>query len=202
MSQAASIVAAGSRRLHNLAWEKRLGISTRGVVPVEHPDSVHYASMSYATIHRTLTALRLRSDDVFVDIGCGKGRVLCCAARTRVGRVVGVDLSAELCEEATGNARRARGLRSTIEVHLGLADEFDYSRGTAFFLFSPFGLDTLRRVLAKIRADRGERPVRIAYANPAFQEAFVEQTWLEQYDFWDRTQRHDEHSVAFYRGGD
>src|SRR5262245_4234511 len=33
-------------RLGNLWWERRLRISTRGVVPVEHHDSVHYATMN------------------------------------------------------------------------------------------------------------------------------------------------------------
>ena len=189
-------------RLRNLAWERRLGISTRGVVTVEHPDAYHYASMGYAGIHRTLEALELVSEDVFVDIGCGKGRVLCCAARWPVAKVLGVDLSAEFCEEARENARRAKGLLAPVEVHTGLADEFDYAECSAYFLFSPFGAETMRNVLTKIHADRAGRPVRIAYVNPAHPEVFDEQTWLERYDFWDRTQRHDEHSVAFYRGNE
>jgi SAM-dependent methyltransferase len=188
-----------AQRLRNLAWERRLGIATRGCVGVDHPDASHYATMSYALIHRMLGALDLRRDDVFVDVGCGKGRVLCCAARSTVRKVEGVDLSAELCEQARGNARRARGQRSPIEVHQAFAEEFDYSECTVYFLFSPFGPDTMRKVLTKIRADRAGRPVRIAYANPAYPEPFVEQTWLDQYEVWDREQRHEEHSIAFYR---
>src|SRR5690242_17376110 len=86
------------RRLDNLFSERRLGISTRGVVLVDHPDASLYAAMDYASIRRTLAALELRPDDVFIDIGCGKGRVLCCAAKSDVGRVVGVDLSLEFCD--------------------------------------------------------------------------------------------------------
>lgn len=194
-----SRAAGGTQRLQNLVWERRLGISTRGRIAVDHPDAGHYAAMNYASINRTLAALQLRRDDVFVDIGCGKGRVLCCAARWTVSKVLGVDLSAEFCAEARHNAQRARGMRSPIEVHTGLADEFDYSACTVCFLFSPFGPDTMRKVLTKIRIDRGARPVRMAYANPAYPEPFAEQTWLERYDFWDRAQRHEEHSVAFYR---
>jgi SAM-dependent methyltransferase len=192
-------VASAALRLRNLAWEHRLGVSTRGVVEVPHHDASHYAAMSYVSINRALAALNLRSDDVFVDIGSGKGRVLCCAARSSVTKVLGVDLSDELCEDARRNARRAHGLRAPIEVHTGLADEFDYSECTVYFLFSPFGAETMLKVLAKIREDRAGRPVRIAYANPAYPEAFAAQTWLERYEWWDRAQRHDEHSVAFYR---
>ena len=199
LSQLPQRVPETARRLNNLVWEYRMGISTRGVIEVDHPDAGHYAAMSYRSIFATLAALRLGRDDVFVDIGCGKGRVLCCAARTPMRKVVGVDLSAELCEDARCNAARARGLKTPIEVHCALADDFDYSEGTVFFLFSPFGAETMRRVLAKIHADRGSGDVRIAYANPAYPEPFAEQAWLERYEFWDRLERNDEHSVAFYR---
>jgi cyclopropane fatty-acyl-phospholipid synthase-like methyltransferase len=198
---AGSTAAAGRavQRLSNLLWERRLDISTRGVVPVDHPDSVHYAAMNYASVNRVLDHLELAPSDVFVDIGSGKGRVLCCAARHRVARVVGVDLSAEFCEQARRNALRTRGRRSPIEVNNAFADEFDYSECTVYFLFSPFGEDTLRRVLAKIHKDRDGRPVRFAYANPGYPAAFADQAWLERYDFWDATSRGEEHSVAYYR---
>jgi hypothetical protein len=71
-------------RLNNLWWEYRLGVSTRGIVPTDHPDSVHYATMRYSTVWTILRHLDLRAPDVFMDIGSGKGRVLCCAARHRV----------------------------------------------------------------------------------------------------------------------
>jgi cyclopropane fatty-acyl-phospholipid synthase-like methyltransferase len=192
-------VFSAAERVRNLVWERRLDVSTRGVVAVDHPDASLYAAMHYVSINRALAALELWPDDVFVDIGCGKGRVLCCAARSRVAKVVGVDLSEEFCEQARQNARRVRGLRAPIEVTTGLAEEFDYSECTAFFMFSPFGPDTMRKVLSKIHADRGQRPVRIAYAHPAYPAPFAEQAWLERYDFWDHAQRPDKHSVAFYR---
>jgi len=166
-------------------------------VAVDHPDSSNYSAMHYSTIRKVLARLALEPSDVFVDIGSGKGRVLCCAALYPMRAVIGVDLSEELNEQARMNARHARGLRAPIEVHTVLADEFDYSECTVAFLFSPFGPETLRKVLSKIHADRGDRPVRIAYANPAHLEVFAEQDWLEQYDFWD-TETH-EHGVRFYR---
>ena len=45
-------------RLNNLWWERRLGVSTRGIVPTDHPDSVHYATMGYATIRAILPSSR------------------------------------------------------------------------------------------------------------------------------------------------
>jgi SAM-dependent methyltransferase len=202
MSGVADAMVAGrrqARRMNNLFWERRLGVTTRGVVAVDYPDASQYASIDYALIVRILRRLALQPDDVLVDVGCGKGRVLCCAARFPVRQVVGVDLSEEFCAQARANAERTRGRRSPIEVHQGFAQEFDYSEGTALYMFSPFGPETMEQVLTKIRKDRAGGPVRIAYSNPAFADVFAGQDWLERYDFWDRAASGEEHSVAFYR---
>ncbi len=125
--------------------------------------------------------------------------MLCCAARYPISKVIGVDLSEESNNEARSNAKRARGLRAPIEVHTAFADEFDYSQGTVYYFFCPFGAETMQKVLSKIHSDRDDQPVRMAYANPAHREIFAEQSWLEEYDFWENDARRHEHAVAFYR---
>jgi SAM-dependent methyltransferase len=187
-----------STRLSNLWWERRLRISTGGVIPVSHGDSHHYATMNYTSIWSVLDHLDLGPSDVFVDVGCGKGRVLCCAARRPVGRVVGVDLSEPFCELARENARGMRGRRAPIFVETAFADEFDYSDATALFLFDPFGPATLGALLEKIgRELRGS--LRIAYANPTHESVFQRQSWLELSDRWSKATSDIEHSVSFYR---
>ena len=183
-------------KLSNLYWEHRLGISTRGVVPVAHPDSVHYATISYPRLWPILDHLVLRPSDVFIDIGSGKGRVLCCAARYRVRRVVGVDLSEPLCVTARENARRMRGRRSPISIHTATADNLDYSAATVLFLFNPFGAATLAPLLEKIGRE-ASRDVRIAYPQPTHRDVFEQQAWLEQTAHWDATER--DPAVSFYR---
>src|SRR5690348_1473529 len=156
--------------------------------------------MNYSSILRVLDALKLAADDVIVDIGSGRGRVLCCAARRPVRKVLGVDLSAEFCDDARRNAAAMRRRRAPVEVYQALADEFDYSECTAAYLFSPFGPETLAKVLSKIRADRAGRSIRFAYANTAFVEVFDAQDWLKCYQRWSHgSSGGEEHAVAFYR---
>ena len=183
------------RRLNNLYWERRLGISTRGVVATSHEDSVHYSSLPYSVILPILDHLALGPSDVFVDVGSGKGRVLCCAARYPVRQVVGVDYSAPLCEEARENARRMRDRRAPISVQQSEADDFDYSGATALFMFNPFGAATLASLLRKIRQDAPRR-LRIAYAFPEREEVFDEHPWLERTDHWDAADI--AHTVSFF----
>jgi SAM-dependent methyltransferase len=186
-------------RLNNLWWERRLGISTRGVVPVDHPDAVHYGTMGYRTLRTVIRYLDLRESDEFVDVGSGKGRVLCWAARYPVRQVTGVDVSAPLCEVARANAARLRGRRAPISVHRISAADFDYSSTTVLYMFDPFGPDTLEAVLAKIVKDTADHEVRICYANPTHRTVFDRQPELEQTAFWRSEDAGLEHSVAFYR---
>ncbi|MEO5873726.1 MAG: class I SAM-dependent methyltransferase [Streptosporangiaceae bacterium] len=188
-----------SDRLNNLWWETRLGIRTRGVVAVHHPDANHYATLNYRAVGRIIRALDLQPDDVFVDVGSGKGRVLALAARHRVRQVIGIDLSAELCAEARANAARLRGGRTPISVYECSAADFDYTGATVFTLFDPFGAETLQKVLDRIHAGTGGRGLRIAYGNPTKDEIFASRPWLERYDFWDRAETGLDHSIVFYR---
>jgi len=186
-------------RLNNFFWERRLGISTRGLVPIDHPDSVHYATMGFSTIRSIFRRIDLQPSDVFVDVGCGKGRVLCYAARHEVKRVIGVDLSPELCGDARANATRLRGRKAPIVVEVRPAHEFDYSAASAVFMFDPFGAATMSKVLEKIGRDTAGRSVRIAYANPTQDAVCRQQQWLERGEFWPKEATGLEHSVVFYR---
>jgi cyclopropane fatty-acyl-phospholipid synthase-like methyltransferase len=186
-------------KLRNAYGEWRLNISTRGAVEVDYPDAGRYATMDYPAIRRVLTRLDLGPDDVFVDIGSGRGRVVCCAARLPVARVLGVDITERFCADATANIARMRGRRAPVEVHNVAAQDFDYSAGTAFYLFSPFGPATLDAVLDKIYKDRAGLPVRFAYVNPAHPEPFARQSWLEEYDHWDKARTGEAHSVRYFR---
>jgi predicted RNA methylase len=178
-------------RFNNLYWERRLGISSRGTVDIENPDSVYYATMDYSAISKVLQRLELQPFDVFVDIGCGKGRVLCCVALAHLRKAIGIDVSPELSAIARKNAQRLRGRHTPIAIYTGMAQDFDYSEGTVFFLFNPFGARTLDACLAKIHSDVANRPVRIAYATPTHNAVFDKHDWLERYDDWE--------SVFFYR---
>jgi SAM-dependent methyltransferase len=188
-------------RLHNLYWELRLGISTHGIVDTAVPDASHYATMRYATIFRILEHLSLQPSDVLIDVGSGKGRLLCLAARYRVRELIGVEMVPELCRVAEENSRRMRGRKSPITIYNMRAQEFDYTKGTVLTLFNPFGAETLSVVVDRIRAglQRSPRPLRIAYANPEHDHVLAQCPWLDRYDEWLKGESGLEHGVTFYK---
>jgi SAM-dependent methyltransferase len=186
------------RKLSNLADELRLGISTRGIVPADKPDAVHYASAGYSDTRQVLQRLHLQPSDTFVDIGAGKGRVLCLAAQHRLQKVVGVEYSSELVRIAMGNVSRMRGRRTPVEVFSQAAEDFDYSAATVLYLFNPFEANILDVVLHKVNGDRGDRPVRLAFVfeKPEQRVVFLGHKWLECYSRWINSAGHP---VALYR---
>ncbi len=175
-------------RVQNLLWEGYLNISSRGKVHHEQgkPDSVYYGTIAFAAIRRILKRLDLKADDVFVDLGCGKGRVLCCAARHPVKEVIGIEWSEELCAVARRNASSLRGGRAPVTVINKPVEEYEYTRGSVFYLFHPFGPQTLEQALTRIHAGlgNGQRPIRLVYVYPVYEQVLDQSGWLEEYDRW------------------
>jgi len=186
-------------KLRDRVCEYQSNISTRGVVPVTGSDAYHYATMSYAALQAILSRLSLRASDVFIDIGCGKGRVVCCAARFNIHEVIGIEANQSLYEIARANAASIHSRRCPITIINAQAQDVDYHKGTIFYLFNPFGASTLSQVLTKIQSSLNTnlRPLTIVYANPVHESVLAESGWLQSYDRWERSK--NRHAVSFWK---
>lgn len=173
-------------RLLDLYWEKRLGIDTAGHVAVDYPDARPYMTLHYRIYLAMLRRCGPGGDDVVVDAGCGKGRVLCCAARFPVRRVVGVEIDPQLCAAARRNAARMRGRRAPVEVVTAAAQDFDYREATIVIMFNPFGPQTLRKVVGRIEQSLHGNPrrLRMVYFNPVHEDLLACVPWLRRYEHW------------------
>lgn len=181
-------------------WEYRLGISSRGISKT--PGSHDYTTMSYLEIMAILHSLSLKSSDVFVDLGSGKGRVLCCASRFKVQEIIGVEINKALCDIAERNARKLRGKKSRIKIINVSAEDFDYRRGTVYYLFNPFDASTLNSVLTKMEQSVRLHPrtIRVVYVNPVNEFLLTKSSWLEMYDRWNVGEKFAlMNNVAFWR---
>jgi SAM-dependent methyltransferase len=156
----------------------------------EYPTALYADAVAYETpdywyvrkIARTL-ADEGASNEVFFDLGSGKGRILCVMARWPYKKVMGIEMSADLCEAARANAHRMRRKRAPIEVLCADAATADLSTGTVFFLFNPFGRDTLRSVILNIERSLRNTPrqVRLVFYNPKHEDVLEACGWLTKY---------------------
>lgn len=173
-------------RLHDLYWERRLPAGTDGWAPVSLDDGMLYEATPYLLLGEILRTLDLHENDVFVDLGCGKGRTLCMAGRTSVCRVVGVEQDPAFLDVARRNLEAMPGLRAEVELVEGLAQEFDLSDTTVLFLFNPFGAQTLEQVIARLTTSlaASPRPLRIVYVNPVHEVVLHRTPWLARSETW------------------
>ena len=151
-------------------------------VPSRHQDGVQYEVPDYLYMRRVRDMLQPGAQDVVFDIGCGMGRFLCLMARESVRKCVGVELQPQLCEAARKNAANLRGRKAPIEIVCGDAATADLSEGTIFYMYNPFGPQTMADVLANIGNSLAKNPrnVRIVYYNALYQDLFQRSGWLEK----------------------
>jgi SAM-dependent methyltransferase len=109
--------------------------------------------------------LRLPEGQVFVDFGCGKGRVLLAAAAYPFRRIVGIEFSPELCTICRRNISSFRQrYRSHIEIDVIQSDATKYNIGhdeSVFFFFNPFECGLMKEVLHNIQSSAEISPRKI-----------------------------------------
>ena len=107
--------------------DRRFGISTSRCLPlsqlgIESEDYVDYAPTNYLSFRAALRHCprELHKDDVFIDFGAGRGRVLLEAAKLPLRRVIGVEFLPELADEAEQNlavaSQRVRFRCGSVEI--------------------------------------------------------------------------------------
>lgn len=188
-------------RLSDRLIESKMAIHTGGPKNIDFPDAKMYAYVAYSSIFKILDRMELGSSDVLVDIGCGKGRVVCSAATRQLRKVVGIDIDKELCLIASANVEKLRGRRSPVEIANLPAQEYDYRECTAFLLFNPFGEVTLRQTMESIEKtlDENPRPARIAYLNPVHENVLTHSLKFDLVERWERMPwSRDKFAVSFW----
>jgi precorrin-6B methylase 2 len=139
-----------------------------------HPDRVNYQPSGWRYLRRGLRKRDISSNDVFVDFGAGKGRILCQAARYPFGRVMGVEISGALVDVARGNVERNRDKFVCKDVELVKADVLDFEIPddvTVAYFYHPFAGKTFEAVIDRLveSIDRKPRRLTIIYACPGLE---------------------------------
>jgi SAM-dependent methyltransferase len=153
--------------------------ATMASLGLEHPDRQAYVPSAWWVLRWLLPRSEVQPSDVFVEFGCGKGRIVLDAARRYpFRRVTGVELSRELAEVAQSLVARERGrLRCPdVRIETGDASEFSIPDDMTYaYLFNPFNGATFERVCANIVAslDRAPRRLRVIYVKPVEHETLV-----------------------------
>ena len=154
-----------------LTWalfERRLGTETDEWVELTElglpsKERLRYQPSARWTLPRVLRRSEVSPADVFIDFGCGKGRmVLEAALLYRFARVVGVELSPDLSAIARGNVARNRRRLKTPRVEIAVSDVLEYpipDDVTIAFLANPFTGSIFGHVITELLASVDRLPV-------------------------------------------
>ncbi|MGB7805593.1 MAG: class I SAM-dependent methyltransferase, partial [Actinomycetota bacterium] len=159
------------------ATAERVGLEDLGL---GHPERVGYTASPWWALRLLLPRSDVTSSDVFVEFGCGKGRIVLEAAqRYPFRRVVGVELAPELTSVAREIVAREQARLRCSDVRIETADAAEYpvpDDMTHAYLYNPFTGATFEHVRANILAslERAPRPLRIIYLNPVEHEALTD----------------------------
>ncbi len=173
----------------NRYYEWRLGIHSAGIVEWDRPASeagtLHrYEPIPFVSFKKAMRRIGVRPDDVFLDIGSGKGRALILAGLYPFRRIIGVEISETLTAAARENIRRVQARLKCRTIDLVTADAAAYPIPpdvTVVYFFNPFSGEILSQVCRNIRALLLAAPRRltVVFAEPGHFEGVVAQCdWL------------------------
>jgi SAM-dependent methyltransferase len=126
------------------------------------------------------------SQFTFVDLGCGKGRVLLMASDYPFKKIIGVEFMPDLHRAAQKNIANYSNDRQRcrkIETVCIDARDFQFSLDPlVVYLFNPFSESTFAQVLENMRrsVEQTPRPVHIAYRFTEFENLLARADWLEK----------------------
>ena len=144
---------------NSVKWDKLLKIKTSGRDDSRSDQYRYpYEPTPYSVLERLAGSGYIRKNNRLLDYGCGKGRVdFFLSYQTRC-RSVGVEYDERIYETACENKRHAVS-GSRTEFVMGSAENYavpvDVDR---VFLFNPFSVEILRKVMARIEDSYYDNP--------------------------------------------
>ncbi len=160
-------------------YDRLHGTDTAGAIPlwtqsIDSPnaaDGVHYATAREGHVRALLDPLPRAA--TLIDLGCGKGRILCIAAAMGFQRVIGVEFVASWASIARANLAR---LGLDAEVINGDVTTYTFPDGPLIvYLYDPFGPSVMATVAERLR--KRTDLTWVIYVNPRCLDAF---SWMQR----------------------
>ena len=145
------------------AWLDRV-LGIRGV-PDDGPDlprgCVPYFPCPVDALLRLVDQARVRSSDVFVDVGSGLGRVSAFVHLLTGAAVIGIEIQSALVRAARDLATRLILPRVSCIEGDATTLAGSIASGSVFFLYCPFSGDRLAKVLSDLEVIARTREIRV-----------------------------------------
>lgn len=170
----------GLATLEDAIRDRRWGGPAGGVVVSPDEEAVgDFRSTHYWELRRIFADVPIRSDDVLVDFGCGRGRLLYFWLSLGLqNRMVGLEINPDLAADAARNVARY----PNVTVVAGNGIDHLPADGTLYWLFRPFKSNIEgRQMMDELSRRLENHDVRVVVYRPQHLEAFRTSRWsIEQ----------------------
>lgn len=155
-----------------------------------------YAPINWLDLQQIFSHYQISDQDIFLDLGCGKGRALFCAYKFPFKKIIGVEISPLLFNIAQKNLKKFKHSQNRIKILHCDAQFFMIPDDVTFiFLFNPFKKNVFLKVIDNIKEsiNRSPRTLRLIYCAPEHADLLsLEKDFKE-----DQTLPHD--LITFFR---
>lgn len=170
------------------SFDERFGVHTNGItrlatLQIDSPhkqDGARYEPTDPDAFRRMIEHVpaNLVAEATFIDVGCGRGRVLLLAALHGFTGIVGIDFSEELCQAARANIETyisASQTNARFRVEQVDASAYPFPPGPlVLFLYNPFNEALMTRFVSAL-AESWRNAPRIIYV--IYSLPFWQMTW-------------------------
>jgi SAM-dependent methyltransferase len=176
------------------AFDLKYGTDTAGVVPLWRfrIDSSNarfgqrYETSDAGELELAITCIRQDSRTLafttqaftFIDIGCGKGKVLLAARELGFSKLIGVEFVHELAHIAKANLATVGAINAVV-INTDASDFAFPEQDSIVYLFNPFSQEVMRKMVHNLRIASPARRF-IIYNNPICAEVLDSSGFLKR----------------------
>ena len=162
------------RELHRFSYgaliDARFGGFQGGSLPTRFPErgASNVVNSNYLDLPAMFEG-RINVDDIIVEVGCGRGRVINWLLWRRIdNQIIGIELDPEVAQRTAHRLRR----HQQVSIVTGDVVEVLPAEGTIFYLYNPFDRSVVERFRDRL-IDVIDHRCQILYYNSEHLEAFV-----------------------------
>ena len=156
-------------RIWNLVVDKYYGIDTELIIELPSlglDSKIGNRQESTPTRHlkKILSFLPINSEDIFIDIGSGLGRVMIAAGCFPFKKIIGVDVSEKLnkiCEINIQKMKHRLKCRKFENITSNASDYRIPDEATFIYFFNPFGMEVMKDVFHSISKSVSVNPRKV-----------------------------------------
>jgi len=167
-------------RIWNLVVDKYYGINTELIIELPSlglDEKIGNRQESTPTRHikQILSFSPINSEDIFIDMGSGGGRVMIAAGHFPFMKIIGVDVSSKLndiCQNNINKMKNRLKCKTFENITSNASDYLIPDEATIIYFFNPFGIEVMKDVFHSIveSVSRKPRKVIIIWYNPKYEK--------------------------------